>query len=61
MNALATVEYGTYGLVKNSRAFFNPDTNNVVVVDAKGNFVTDFKLDPGSLQSENFIKNGMLR
>ncbi|WP_295841563.1 hemagglutinin repeat-containing protein [uncultured Xanthomonas sp.] len=61
MNALATVEYGTYGLVKDSRVFFNPDTNNVVVVDAKGNFVTGFKLDPGSLQFENFIKNGMLR
>ncbi|NIJ74062.1 MULTISPECIES: hemagglutinin repeat-containing protein [unclassified Xanthomonas] len=61
MKAQATVEHGTYGFVKDSRVFFNPDTNNVVVVDAKGNFVTGFKLDPGSLQFENFIKNGVLR
>jgi RHS repeat-associated protein len=57
----ATVQYGTYGYVDHSSAFFNPNTNNIVVLDANRNFVTGFKLDPGTKQFENYITNGMLR
>lgn len=34
---------------------------NAVVVDGAGDFVTGFKLYPGTQQFENFIKNGVLR
>ncbi|KAB7780777.1 adhesin [Xanthomonas sp. LMG 12460] len=61
MNSPDTVENGTYGFSKGSRVFFNAQTNNVVVVDDQGSFVTGFKLYPGSRQFENFIKNGVLR
>ncbi|MEX5361021.1 colicin D domain-containing protein [Pseudomonas guariconensis] len=61
MGSTDTVQQGTYGFVKDSKVFFNSSTNNVVVVDAVGNFVTGFKLAPGTQQFENFIKNGVLR
>ncbi len=61
LNDAATVQKGTYGLVKDSKVFFNPNTNNVVVLDNAGNFVTGFKLDPGTPQFNNFITNGFLR
>jgi len=61
MSSTATVQQGTYGFVKDSKVFFNSTTNNAVVVDGAGNFVTGFKLAPGTQQFENFIKNGVLR
>ena len=61
MSSASTVQQGTYGFVKDSKVFFNTETNNAVVVDGAGNFVTGFKLLPGSQQYENFIKNGVLR
>ncbi|TJZ65616.1 hemagglutinin repeat-containing protein, partial [Chitiniphilus eburneus] len=57
----ATVKKGTYGFVKDSKVYFNPQTNNAVVLDGSGNFVTGFKLAPGTAQFENFMKNGILR
>ncbi|WP_390254972.1 colicin D domain-containing protein [Brenneria goodwinii] len=57
----ATYEHGTYLLVPESKVFFNPQTNNVVVVDKSGNFVSGWKLDPQTKQYENFINNGTLR
>lgn len=56
-----TYEHGTYFLVPESKVFFNPQTNNVVVVDKSGNFVSGWKLDPQTKQYENFINNGTLR
>ena len=56
-----TYEYGTYLLVPESKVFFNPQTNNVVVVDKSGNFVSGWKLDPQTKQYDNFMKNGTLR
>nr|WP_310889555.1 colicin D domain-containing protein [Pseudomonas sp. 2hn] len=41
--------------------FFNSTTNNAVVLDASGGFVTGFKLSPGTQQFDNFVKNGVLR
>lgn len=57
----ATVQKGTYGYVKDSKVFFNSNTNNAVVLDNAGNFVTGFKLSPGTPQFENFMANGLLR
>ena len=56
-----TYEHGTYLLVPGSKVFFNPKTNNVVVVDKKGNFVSGWKLAPQTKQYENFMNNGTLR
>ncbi|TDT00503.1 colicin D [Erwinia rhapontici] len=56
-----TYEHGTYLLVPGSKVFFNPKTNNVVVVDKTGNFVSGWKLAPQTKQYENFMNNGTLR
>jgi len=61
MASTSTTQQGTYGFVKDSQVFFNSITNNAVVLDASGNFVTGFKLAPGTQQFDNFIKNGVLR
>ncbi|MDH0893367.1 MULTISPECIES: colicin D domain-containing protein [unclassified Pseudomonas] len=61
MSSASAVQQGTYGFVKDSKVFFNTATNNEVVVDGAGDFVTGFKLSPGTQQYENFIKNGVLR
>ncbi|WP_244216231.1 colicin D domain-containing protein [Phytopseudomonas daroniae] len=61
MASTSTTQQGTYGFVKDSKVFFNSTTNNAVVLDASGNFVTGFKLSPGTQQFDNFIKNGVLR
>jgi len=61
MSSASTVQQGTYGFVKDSKIFFDTATNNAVVVDSAGNFVTGFKLSSGTQQYENFIKNGVLR
>ncbi|MDI3275918.1 colicin D domain-containing protein, partial [Pseudomonas sp. AL03] len=61
MASPSTVQQGTYGFVKDSKVFFNSATNNAVVLDNAGNFVTGFKLAPGTQQFDNFIKNGVLR
>lgn len=57
----ATTQKGTYGFVKDSKVFFNSNTNNAVVLDNAGSFVTGFKLMAGTPQFENFITNGLLR
>ena len=56
-----TVQQGIYGFVDSSKIYFNPSTNNIVVLDSVGNFVTGFKLQPGSAQFENYLKNGIVR
>jgi len=61
MSSASTILQGTYGFVKDSRVFFNSSTNNAVVLDASGNFVTGFRLSPGTQQFDTFIKNGVLR
>ncbi|MFB4392839.1 MULTISPECIES: colicin D domain-containing protein [unclassified Pseudomonas] len=47
MSSTSTIQQGTYGFVKDSKVFFNSSTNNAVVLDASGNFVTGFKFSPG--------------
>lgn len=57
----ATIQKGMYGFVNDSKVFFNSNTNNAVVLDNAGNFVTGFKLSPGTPQFENYMTNGLLR
>ncbi|EJE0326119.1 hemagglutinin repeat-containing protein [Salmonella enterica] len=61
LNDKSTSENGTYGFVKDSRVFFNPNTNNAVVIDKSGEFITGFKVIPGTPQYDNYMKNGVLR
>jgi filamentous hemagglutinin len=57
----ATIEKGTYLYVPGSKVYFNPNTNVVVILDKDGNFVSGWRLIPGSPQWLNFINNGVLR
>ena len=61
LDDVATIEKGTYLYVPDSKVFFNPNTNLVAILDKNGNFVSGWKLIPGTPQFENFIKNGVLR
>lgn len=61
LNDKSTSENGTYGFVKDSRVYFNPNTNNAVVIDKSGEFITGFKVIPGTPQYDNYMKNGVLR
>jgi filamentous hemagglutinin len=61
MDDKSTFEKGSYGFVKDSKVFFNPTTNNAVVIDKSGDFITGFKVTPGTPQYDNFMKNGVLR
>lgn len=61
MNDKNTVRQGTHGLMKESKVYFNHVTNNAVVLDGSGSFVTGFNFKAGSPQYENHIKNGVLR
>lgn len=61
LNDKSTSENGTYGFVKDSRVFFNPNTNNAVAIDKSGEFITGFKVIPGTPQYDNYMKNGVLR
>lgn len=56
-----TVVKGTYGWLADSVVHFNPKTNLVVVLDKAGNFVTGWRLTPGTAQFEKFIKDGFLK
>jgi len=60
-NDPATIGHGTYGFVNGSRVLFNANTNNAMVVDKAGQFVTGFKLAPGTPQYQNYLANGILR
>ena len=57
----ATYRSGTYGYEQGSRAYFNPRTNNVVIVDKNGKFVSGWKLEPGTKQWNHYVKNGVLK
>lgn len=61
MNDSFTIQKGTYGFEASSKVYFNLKTNNVVVLDKSGNFLTGFNIKPGTVQYNNYIKNGMLR
>ncbi|MFC0228390.1 colicin D domain-containing protein [Serratia aquatilis] len=54
------VEKGTYRREKGSKVFFNTKTNNVVVLDKDGVFITTWHLTPGSPKYNNYINTGVL-
>jgi hypothetical protein len=56
-----TIIKGTYGWVDNSVVHFNPKTNIAVVLDDAGNFITGWKLKPGTPQFEKYITDGFLK
>lgn len=57
----STVEKGTYLLVKDSKVFFNPITNNAVALSKDGQFISGWKLDKDTQQYRNYIEKGILR
>ncbi|CAI1965515.1 Colicin-D [Serratia entomophila] len=56
-----TIEKGTYLREKDSKVFFNPKTNNVVILDKHGEFVSGWKLSTGEPQYKNYIEKGVLQ
>jgi filamentous hemagglutinin len=61
LNTSSTYLHGTYQYVPDSLVYFNSVTNNVVVVGRSGEFITGWRLTPGTPQFENYLKNGVLR
>jgi len=55
-----TIQHGTYIHSPGSTVYYNNATNNVVVVDSGGNFVSGWKLDPSTKQYSDYINNGKL-
>ncbi|MNO65833.1 Colicin-D [compost metagenome] len=56
-----TIQKGTYQREKDSKVFFNQKTNNVVILDKDGRFVSGWKLDPNTPQFNNYIDKGVLQ
>lgn len=61
LDDVATIEQGTYLYVKDSKVFFNPNTNVAAVLDKDGVFVAGWRLTPGTPQWTNLVNNGVLR
>jgi hypothetical protein len=57
----STYEHGTYLYSQGSKVYYNPNTNNVVVLDKMGNFVSGWNLKVGTPQYTNYINNGALQ
>lgn len=60
MNNSATKKYGTYIHSPESSVYYNPATNNVVIVNKDGFFESGWKLSPGSRQYLDYINDGKL-
>ena len=52
---------GTYQREEGSKVFFNLKTNNAVILDKEGKFVSGWKLDPSTPQFKNYIEKGVLQ
>ena len=52
---------GTYQREEGSTVFFNSKTNNVVILDKDGKFVSGWKLDPNTPQFKNYVGKGVLQ
>ncbi|ASQ17398.1 Colicin-D [Enterobacter cloacae] len=55
-----TIEKGTYIREEDSKVYFNPKTNNAVVIKKDGSFSTGMKLKPGTPQYKNYTEKGVL-
>ncbi len=62
MNDPATIQNGTYVHSPGSTVHYNANTNNVIVVDKGGNFLSGWKLDPTAptKQFSDYINSGKL-
>lgn len=56
-----TKPHGTYQREDGSVVFFNNRTNNAVIIDKDGRFVSGWKLDPSTPQFKNYIEKGVLQ
>ncbi|EEI3605374.1 pyocin [Salmonella enterica] len=56
-----TIKKGTYLPEKDSEVFFNSKTNNVVILNKDGNFVSGWKLTLGTPQYDVYTKTGNLK
>ena len=56
-----TVQRGGIWIRKESKVFFNVNTNNVVVLSKSDEFITGVQLVKGTPQYNNYFKNGFLR
>jgi len=56
-----TVEKGTYLYDKDSKVFFNPKTNNVVILNKDNKFVSGWNLTPGTPQYNAYVGRGSLK
>ncbi|MDR0996933.1 MAG: hypothetical protein LBL69_04630 [Zoogloeaceae bacterium] len=54
-----TIKHG-YDKKKETKVFFNKRTNNVVILDEKGDFLTGFSLVPGTEQFMHYMSKGRL-
>ena len=55
-----TVEKGECLRKVGSKVFFGQKTNDVVVIDKDGRFVTGWRLDPDTPQLKGYINSGVL-
>nr|WP_052451060.1 S-type pyocin domain-containing protein [Pseudomonas batumici] len=55
-----TVEKGSYHHAKNSKVYFNPKTNNVVILTKDGKFLSGWQLKEGTDQHKNYMNGGVL-
>jgi hypothetical protein len=60
LSSLQTIAYGTYRGMLGSKVYFNPITNLAVILDREGNYVSAFRLIPGTEQFRNYINEGYL-
>jgi hypothetical protein len=60
LNDKDTVERGIYRREKGAKVFFNSRTNNVVVLDKNGVFISGWHLTPGTPQYNGYINKGVL-
>lgn len=56
----ATIEKGTYHSEPNSKVYFNPDSNLVVIIGGDGMFVSGWHLERGTRQYQVYVDTGVL-
>ncbi|EHK3325736.1 S-type pyocin domain-containing protein, partial [Escherichia coli] len=55
-----TVEKGTYRREKGSKVYFNPNTNNVVILKSNGEFLSGWKINPDADNGRIYLETGEL-
>ena len=55
-----TVKKGTYRREKGSTVYFNPKTNNVVILKPNGTWISGWKIDPKEKAGKIYLETGVL-